>query len=98
MGEVPDGIKALVDLRFLSLNNNPLKTLCYGIGALTRLVDLVRRAHARAHTHTRTHTHTHTHTHRRVIRVTLLQVLDGLPDLETPPRDIRIKGPQQVVK
>ncbi len=62
---MPEGIKALVDLRFLSLNNNPLKTLCYGIGALTRLVDLV---------------------------------LDGLPELETPPRDIRIKGPQQVVK
>jgi hypothetical protein len=65
LGEVPNGIKAFVNLRFLSRDNDPLKTLCYGIGALTRLVDLV---------------------------------LDGPPELETPPMDLRIRGPQQVVK
>jgi Leucine-rich repeat (LRR) protein len=85
---LPKAIVSLVSLRRLMLHNNRLREVPEGIKALVDLRFLSLNNNPLKSL---------CYGIGALTRLVDL-VLDGLPDLETPPRDIRIKGPQQVVK
>ena len=85
---LPNAIVSLVNLRRLMLHNNRLREVPEGIKALVDLRFLSLNNNPLK---------TLCYGIGALTRLVDL-VLDGLPQLETPPRDIRIKGPQQVVR
>jgi Leucine-rich repeat (LRR) protein len=85
---LPKAIVSLVHLKRLMLHNNRLREVPEGIKALVDLRFLSLNNNPLK---------TLCYGIGALTRLVDL-VLDGLPELETPPRDIRIKGPQQVVR
>jgi Leucine-rich repeat (LRR) protein len=85
---LPKAIVSLVHLKRLMLHNNRLREVPDGIKALVDLRFLSLNNNPLK---------TLCYGIGALTRLVDL-VLDGLPDLETPPKDIRIKGPQQIVR